>query len=144
MKIRFLLFTLLITNIAFAQQPAFKGIILGKNNEPVAYASIHVLNTNAGTSSDKDGTFTLSLRPGQYDLLISALGYAQRQTSIVVSETQNETITINLSESVIQLDDVVVTAEKEETDLMKVPYSISALTSKKINEFRMWNTRDIT
>jgi iron complex outermembrane recepter protein len=144
MKIRFLLFALLITNIAAAQQSVFNGKIVGKNNEPVAYATIHVLNTNAGANSDNDGSFTLSLRPGQYDLLISALGYAQRQTSIIVSETQNETVTINLTESVIQLDDVVVTAEKEETDLMKVPYSISALSAKKIAEFRMWNTRDIT
>jgi iron complex outermembrane receptor protein len=141
---KILLLIVLIGNVCYAQQPAFKGKILGKNNEPIVNASIHVLNTNVGATSDSEGVFILNLRPGQYEMLFTALGYAQQRKTVDVQETQSQDFTITLTESVIQLDDVVVTAEKEETDLQKVPYSISALTSRKIADFRMWNTRDIT
>lgn len=143
MKLKLLLSLMLIGTVCFGQT-TIKGKIVGKNNDPVVNAAVHVLNTNTGTTTDAEGAFVLTLREGQYDLLITAIGYAQVRQTIAVSQGDTNDINVQLTESIIQLDDVVVTAEKEETDLQKVPYSISALTSKKVADFRLWNTRDIT
>ncbi|PRY87044.1 TonB-dependent receptor [Mongoliibacter ruber] len=43
-----------------------------------------------------------------------------------------------------QLDEVIVTAQKQEENQQEVPVSISSLTDKDIRQFRLWNNRDLS
>lgn len=128
---------------AFAQEVSFTGLVTNKDKEGVQGASVHVLNTNHWTNTNVNGEFSLSLNAGKYKIEIAALGFATVQETIEVTSTNNST-TIQLAEESLQLDDVVVTAEKIEGDAQAIPYSISAMTSREVREFRMWNTMDIT
>ncbi|WP_165823929.1 TonB-dependent receptor [Pseudochryseolinea flava] len=141
MKIKFLLVLLLVSNMVFAQ--SITGIIFSNDQKPVVGAFVRVLNTNQNTLSDSEGKFSLSLSNGKYTLAISAIGFAESNQLVTVQDNA-EPVRITLTESVYQLDDVIVTAEKEETDVQKVPYSISAISSKKVNDYRLWNIKDIT
>jgi iron complex outermembrane receptor protein len=47
-------------------------------------------------------------------------------------------------EGATRLDSVVVTAQKREELLQRVPFSISAITRKQVREYRLWNNKDIT
>jgi iron complex outermembrane receptor protein len=131
----------LLAAAGYAQQTTLQGTVSDKN-APIQGAFIRILNTTLGTATDVNGNFTLALRPGNYTLYITAIGYADRQQTI--NFTGSETLTITLSESSIELDDIVVTAQKEEANIQSVPFSISALSGKKINEYRIWNSKDIT
>ena len=51
---------------------------------------------------------------------------------------------IQLVESVRQLDAVIVTAEKKEDDIQKIPSSISNISSQQVEQYRLWNAKDIT
>lgn len=144
MRVFILAITLLAGAVGYAQQVAVNGKVLQSDGQPIEGAFVRVLNTNVGTVTDAAGSFSLNLAAGKSDILITAIGYADLNKSVTVAAGSNEELSFALAESAIRLDDIVVTAEKEEGDLLRVPYSISALSSRKVNEYRIWNSKDVT
>ena len=70
------------------------------------------------------------------------MGYASVKEDVDLSNNQ-ESLRIQL-ESVRQLDAVIVTAEKKEDDIQKIPSSISNISSRQVEQYRLWNSKDIT
>lgn len=133
---------LLTGSVVFGQSNTVVGRILNHGGEGIPGASVHVLNTNIGTFSDEEGRFNLTLSPGKYRLHIRAVGFASVDRAVEVNgET---TVEVTLAESAQQLDDVIVTAQKEEENLQHVPFSTTALSSAEVAQFRLWNTDQIT
>lgn len=123
----------------FAQsQSPVSGIVIDKSGKGIENVSIRVLNSTKGSFSDAEGKFTINeVSSGVLEL--SKVGY----TTAIVSASGNA-VSITLSESYTQLEAVVVTAQKQEEDAQVIPASISAISSKQIENYRIWNTRDIT
>src|SRR4029077_18826594 len=91
------------------------------------------------------GNFSLKRIPaGTYLLSDSAAGYATINKNITVSNATNETVNIYLQDASKTLDEVVVTAQKNEEALQIVPISISAISSKQVEQYRLWNSKDLT
>ncbi|MXV51297.1 TonB-dependent receptor [Pedobacter sp. HMF7647] len=111
---------------------------------PVSGVSIHLLNTSILTTTDQNGIFTIHDVPyGRYIISFNSSGYAVAQQEILLSKP-SETIQITLTSSAKQLDEVVVTAQKHDETAKKLPLSLSTLTSKQIEEYKLWNARDLT
>jgi iron complex outermembrane receptor protein len=75
------------------------------------------------------------------------LGYAEISKEIninAINNSKSTAIKFILIASTNQLDELVVTAEKKEELLQKIPASITALNAKQINAFGLWNTKEIT
>lgn len=97
--------------------PAQSGIIKGKvtdalNNEPIPFANVLILGTDIGTTTDAEGDYEITgLEPKLYDVRASYLGY-NNQTEYEVQVTNSKPATVNLalSESVQDLQEVVVKA----------------------------------
>jgi hypothetical protein len=93
---------------------AQNGIITGKvtradTKGPIAVANVFLSNTTAGTSTADDGSYTLAhLKPGQYTLIVSIIGYDDYSKSIIVGNDPIK-LDIELSVKTIQLRDVVIT-----------------------------------
>ncbi len=120
------------------------GKITTKDGSPVERATVHLLNTNYGAVTNADGSFTIhDVPPGSYTVEISAVGYATAKKIIAVGDEGIELSTV-LSETAMQLDDVVVTAEKKEDELQAIPSSVTALSSRQVERYRLWNSKDIT
>jgi iron complex outermembrane recepter protein len=132
---------ILFFTTAQGQTRTINGRVVDTDNKNIANASIHVLNTSLGTLSGEDGSFTFETSINSPVILVKAVGYAAQE--IKISNADTEVIVI-LRERIEQLPDQVVTAEKEETDLLSVPYSVSALESGKIEQYRIWDTKDIS
>lgn len=67
---------LLISFSAFSQIKISGRVISNVDKKPVANASVFLSNAMVGNKTNNDGTFTLSnVKPGQYDLVISIVGY---------------------------------------------------------------------
>jgi hypothetical protein len=86
-KLRFVLLSFLCGFSFFSHaQFVVSGTILDSSSrEPLPSASVFCQNTTLGTYTNKQGEFSLSLKSGGYDLIITYTGY-QTQT-IRVSET---------------------------------------------------------
>ncbi len=124
------------------------GVLSGKisdtNVEPISGAAVRLLNTNIGTITNEAGEFTIpDLIKAKYTVEISALGYASIKREVDLLNDP-EPLRIQLVESVRQLDAVIVTAEKKEDDIQKIPSSISNISSQQVEQYRLWNAKDIT
>lgn len=128
--------------VAYGQSQTLNGRIQNGQGDGIAGASVHVLNTNTGTFSDAEGRFSLTLSPGKYRILIRAVGFASVDRSVDVNG-DGSNVDVTMAESAKQLDDVVVTAQKEEENLQHVPFSTTALSSQQVEEFRIWNADQI-
>ncbi len=119
------------------------GKITNSKSEPIAGASIHILNTSFGAFTNEQGIFELrNIPPGKYALEITAVGYASIIKAFQPSAGQQLNIVLN--EAASHLQTVMVTAQKNEEALQQVPFSISALGRKEVQEYRLWNSKDIT
>lgn len=125
-------------------QTSVTGKVLGKQEEPIEGAYVRILNTNLTAVTNLAGEFTLSLAPGQYMAFVTAVGYAAHEEKFTVVPANQEALVIDLEEATVTLEDVVVTAQKQEDDLQRVPFAVTALSGKRLDEYRVWNTRDLT
>jgi TonB-dependent starch-binding outer membrane protein SusC len=89
---------------AFAQTTKISGKITnGRTSAPAAGATISVKNTNRFTTADEAGNFSIDASTGEV-LVITMSGFLS--TEIVVGK--EKTIEVKLTESIVQMDDVVV------------------------------------
>jgi iron complex outermembrane receptor protein len=104
----------------------------------ISGATIHVLNTDIYLLSNSAGQFTIpDLPKGIYPVEISSIGYARVEKQIQIPHI-GDMLVIQLARSTMQLDAVVVTAEKQEANIQNVPISITALSSRDIDAYRLW------
>ncbi len=100
--ILYALFLLLAVIGAQAQEITVSGTVLsGSDNEPLIGATVRSLATNAGTSTDIDGNFTMSVPQGS-DLQVSYIGYEPKTVKAEPS------MTITLKDNAAALDEIVV------------------------------------
>src|SRR5690606_10547198 len=69
--------------------------------------------------------------------------YASVDETVDVS-TGSMSLDFTLVEVALRLSDVIVTAQKEEENLQRVPFSTTAINSSEVAEYRMWNTEQVT
>lgn len=110
MKLR-LLFALLFSTFAFAQTATLTGVILDKEmfNDPLPFANVMIKGTKIGTTTNENGKYVLTLKPGSYTLLIGYLGYDTKEIPFTLKANEKKVINYSLESNGIQLDDVVIT-----------------------------------
>jgi len=145
-RIQYILLTMMTALSAFSQNTVvLSGSISDNLSKPIPKASVYILNTNFGGSTNAEGNFTINNIPaGAYILQISAIGYATIEKAIILSTGGNGSFTIQLKPSSTQLDAVIVSAQKKEESLQKIPFSISSISSTQVQEYRLWDIKEIT
>ena len=98
--------------MAIAQNKQVSGTVEGGDGQPIAGATVIVVGTQNGTTTNADGSFTVSA-PANGSLQISFIGY-ETQTIEIAGKTN---IAVTLHEDTQSIDDVIVvafgTAKKE-------------------------------
>src|SRR4030042_3512567 len=82
--------------------------------EPIPYVNVIVTGTQVGTSTDENGDFfILNIVPGTYALEISCVGFqTQKITNIEEKIHQTARLTIELKQSLIEIEPITVIYEK--------------------------------
>ncbi|MCK9279475.1 MAG: TonB-dependent receptor [Melioribacteraceae bacterium] len=85
-----------------------------KTGEPLIGVNIIIIGTNLGAASDIDGNyFIINIPPGSYELKASLIGYStiiNKEVRVSVDKTTR--IDFVLSETSVEMNDIVVTAVK--------------------------------
>ncbi|MBL7757185.1 MAG: carboxypeptidase-like regulatory domain-containing protein [Chitinophagaceae bacterium] len=89
-------------------------IVDSSSREPLGGASVYCQNTTLGTVTNKDGYFSLSLKSGGYDLVISFTGYQTQQVRI--SQSQPVFPDILLIKEDKSLGEVIIRSSNEVKD----------------------------
>jgi hypothetical protein len=107
-----IVFFSLLCYSAWAQR-AFKGQILDENKQPIPGVGIYVKNSSVGVYSDNNGKFYLELRDGQYDMIVSFIGYKRQEFSLIMN---NKDVVKNIFLEVddAQLDEVIIKAKRRD------------------------------
>ncbi|MDB4903834.1 MAG: hypothetical protein JWQ63_3115 [Mucilaginibacter sp.] len=144
-KLFTLLFILFVYCSANAQNlTTVSGVVTSTKSQPVAGATVTLLNTNYSAVTNSAGKYTIKgVSAGKYTLHISCIAYAATNQSITLNG-QQQTVNIQLSDANNRLDEVVVTAQKREEEVQQVPISISTLSAKDVQAYRLQNLKDIT
>jgi hypothetical protein len=83
----FLIVLFLFPVTCFAQFKITGRIINAADGKPIPDASVFINNTSTGAKAGADGSFTLNnLNAGQYDLIVSALGYERYNSTVMVDK----------------------------------------------------------
>lgn len=119
----FIFFLSFVSLFAQNQQTLIQGrVLLGDTQEPVAFATVTLEDTDlqqkvAGTTTGEDGKFTLKTSAKNFVVEISFIGYEpQKISEFEVVNGKVELGTIELGESNISLDEVVIAGEKSTTE----------------------------
>jgi outer membrane cobalamin receptor len=120
---------LLIVALFFATAAVFgqtrlTGKVVDETNQPLPTANVMVKGTQNGTSTDFDGKFILTANSNSGVLVISFVGYKNKEVSFSSSKTDLGTIQLTEDSSV--LDEIVVTATSFAID-RKTPVAVSTI-----------------
>ncbi len=101
---------LLLPSYLLAQTGTITGKVTAIDTKnPLGKASVFLSNATFGTVTAEDGTFTLNgVKPGQYNLVVSILGYENFSQSILV-DAKPQQLVIELVPKPIQMREVIIT-----------------------------------
>ena len=101
--------------------------------EPISYANVFLGETSLGSASNIDGYFVITNVPaGNYQLLASMIGFKIYKEDIDIEENLNIRINIRLTQTVLEGDEVVVTAERQKFE-QQIESSQISLDLREIN-----------
>lgn len=99
------------------------------NDEHIPFATIMVKGTTIGTTSDETGHFQLVHLPaGQHIVVVSMIGYKTQEEIVTIVENKTVEIKFELEEDILNLDEVVVSADRnaqKRTDAAVIVNSLS-------------------
>src|SRR5574344_1686906 len=115
---------------------SIEGHVLDKTNEePIPYANVIIKGTTNGTLSDKDGDFIFrNLKEGKYTLVVSVIGYEKQEYVIDVTKNQTHHAHIEMKPTQVNLDEVVVSASKVETNRKDASVIVNVINNKSFEK----------
>ena len=122
---------LLLNFVTKAQNETSKVIgTITSNNAPVPFASVYVENGAQGTSADENGNFQLEVLSGNITLKISSQGYRPARVDIAIAPGETKTLNIILTEDILGLDQIVVSATRNRISKKEAPVIVKVLSPK--------------
>ena len=122
--------TCVICTSSYAQY-IVKGKVIDKaTNVPLDFATIYIPELETGTTANLNGEFSIQLTKGEFELIVSSIGYETK--SIIISVPLEKELSIFLSESAIEMEEVIVSTpfhKLQSENVMKVE-------QKKIKELK--------
>ncbi|MCB0676617.1 MAG: TonB-dependent receptor, partial [Saprospiraceae bacterium] len=127
-----LLYVLLNSLATFGQTAALRGEVRSPEGRPLAYASVGLVGTAYGGTTDEEGAFLLSGLPtGSHRLRISMLGYLAHEQPVELHEGAEVSLgPIELEPTQWALQEVVVTGTMKETFVRDSPVKVEVITSR--------------
>ena len=117
-------------------QPSSDACITGqitdnKSKEPLPDINVSVKGTTIGTMTDASGTFKLENLPaGNLVLEFRTVGYQTLTKKVTVDNNKTTEINVSMDQDLISLDEVVVSANRNETFKRLAPSLVNVLDKK--------------
>jgi len=152
------LFSVILVPAVLGQAPTKKTVLRGKvvdpNHAGIPGADILTSGTglpNSSAATDRDGEFSLTLEPGEYQVRVVAEGFSEAiQTVSLVANSQPVEIVLPVaaSSAIVTITDAygvnsVNSATKTLTPLRDIPQSISVVTKEQIRDQSMSSVADV-
>ena len=114
MKSCLFLLSIFVSTIVFGQFTITGKVVDSTTKEPLFGASVFAQNTTSGTTTNREGEFSLSLKPGGYELIVSFTGYQSRE--IRISNNDNNPLEIDMTKEEKAMEEVIIRSSNEVKD----------------------------
>jgi outer membrane receptor for ferrienterochelin and colicins len=105
--------------------------VFDEENRALSYATVLLKGTNFGKTTDNDGKVIFKNLPfGEYQLVVSYLGYLKYEQIISIQEFNTTTFTAQLLKGVDILNEVVITGTQRENRVSESPIKVEILSAK--------------
>lgn len=134
MKKIFFLILLGLSTTVFAQEKfTISGYVKdSKNGEALIGVTVFKKNSQIGTTSNAYGFYSLTLPKGNDTIVFSFIGY--KTTFKAVELFSNQTVNLEMGEEGTDLQEVVVSSEKEDMNVKSMEMSVAKLDIKQIQK----------
>lgn len=129
------LFSVLLAISAFAEKATFadvSGHIVNKlTGEHIPYCQVAIKGTTIGTMADATGHYHLKNLPtGKQTITFTNLGYKPVEKEIILTAGKNMEVNFETEEDAVQLDGVVVSANRNEVNRKQAATIVNLITPK--------------
>ena len=112
------------------------GHVVDSNGEHIPFATIVIKNTTVGTATDETGHFNLINMPlGKHTVTASAIGYKPMNKDVDLKAKNTLELKFVLEEDVLGIEEVVVTADRNDKHRKDASVIVNTLTPKLFVEF---------
>ena len=110
------------------------GTVSDDDGNALAGANVAVEGTEAGASSNQDGSFSISgLGDGTYTVTASFIGYDDASASVTVSGGASSSVNLTLGKGNLILDQVVVSASLKRELVTEAPASVEVISADELS-----------
>lgn len=102
------------------------------SNETLIGVTVAISELQTGTTTNEYGFYSITLPEGEYQVIVSYLGFQQVVRTINLN--QNQKLDFKLEEKAEELAEVVVTDDVEKLDIRKPQMSVTSLSSNTIKQ----------
>lgn len=124
-------------NAIYAVTPVKEGnqiaghVIEKDSEESIPFATVLIVGTDLGTTSDEGGHFTFSnLKAGKYLLRVSSVGYITQEKEVEVSDNATSLVHFQMESDNFITDEVVVSANRNEVSRKDAPVVVNVMSQK--------------
>ena len=126
-------FLSLCTIAVFGQQYTISGHVRDQSSgEVLIGANITIKGTTKGTTTNAYGFYSLTLESGEYIVAYSYVGYSRREVSLKLAG--DTTLDIELKQKTEELEEVIITGEESNNNIVSMDMSMDKLTSETIDK----------
>ena len=109
----------------------FGHVVDVKTREHIPYVIIHVKGTTLATATDRTGHFFLKNMPeGTFVIEAKYMGYTTQSKSVTIKKDETKEVNFSLSPNDLILDEVVVSANRSETERRLAPNLVNVIGGK--------------
>lgn len=109
----------------------FGHVVDTKTGEHLPYVTIQLKGTTIGTTTDHTGHYFLKNLPeGTFTIVAKFLGYKTEERTVTVQHNTTQEVNFSLSTDDVAIDEVVVSANRNETARRLAPNLVSVVGSK--------------
>lgn len=128
-----LLLSLLTASFAFAQTGTLSGTVTDqRSGETLPGVNIFIDGLERGAATDLEGQYTIANIPyDTYTVRVSFVGYDSITRQVII-DSATKTVDFEISETMVGMDEVVVTALGRERERRSLAYTIQSVDSDQI------------
>ena len=112
----------------------FGHVINKQTDEHIAYMNVIVKGTSVATVTDASGHYFLNDLPaGTYTVVVNMVGYISQEKQVTLESGKGVELNFEVDEDAIMLNDVVISANKNETSRKEAPVMVGVISPKVFN-----------
>lgn len=127
----------------WAQAKLSGQVVDGETKEQLMSVTISIKGTTQGTTTDLEGRYELPLDAGEYIIVFSYVGYISLEKTVVSDGVTNTLLDVDLTESALINETIIVTDGRYEKKLEESAVSIDVIDANKLKNNNLTSLDEI-